>query len=65
MLGILSLPFGILAPFAIWTAIRSLRRVSESEGASRGATRATAGLVAGVAGLASVLVGTTYWFLAS
>ena len=65
MLGILSLPFGIFAPFAIWTAIRSLRRINESGGAIRGATRAIAGLVAGVAGLASSLVGTAYWLLAS
>jgi hypothetical protein len=65
VLGILSLPFGIFAPFAIWTAIRSLRRINESEGATRGATRATAGLVAGVAGLASLLIGTAYWLLAS
>ncbi len=65
MLGILSLPFGIFAPFAIWTAVRSLRRIDESGGATRGATRAIAGLVAGVAGLASSLVGTAYWLLAS
>ena len=61
MLGVLSLPFGIFAPFAIWTAIRSLRRINES----KGTTRAAAGLVAGVAGLASFLVGTGYWLLSS
>ena len=65
VLGILSLPFGVFAPFAIWTGVRSLRRINESHGAARGATRATAGLVAGVAGLASFLVGTAYWFLSS
>jgi hypothetical protein len=65
VLGILSLPFGVFAPFAIWTAVRSLRRINESQGAARGAARATAGLVAGVAGLASFLVGTAYWFLSS
>ena len=65
MLGVLSLPFGVFAPFAIWTAIRSLRRINESQGATRGGTRAAAGLVAGVAGLASFLVGTAYWWLSS
>ena len=65
MLGALSLPFGIFAPFAIWTAIGSLRRINASQGATRGATRATAGLVAGVIGLAAFLVGTAYWFLSS
>jgi hypothetical protein len=65
VLGVLSLPFGIFAPFAIWTAIRSLRRINESKGTTRGITRAAAGLVAGVAGLASFLVGTGYWLLSS
>lgn len=65
VLGALSLPFGIFAPFAIWTAIGSLRRINESQGATRGATRATAGLFAGVLGLAAFLVGTAYWFLSS
>jgi hypothetical protein len=64
-LGLLSLPFGVFAPFAIWSAIRSLRRINESKGVTRGATRATAGLVAGVSGLASFLVGTVYWLISS
>jgi hypothetical protein len=65
VLGLLSLPFGIFAPFAIWTAIRSMGRIRASNGELRGATRATAGLVAGVVGLASFLIGTAYWFVAS
>ena len=65
ILGLLSLPFGIFAPFAIWTALRSLARIRASDGVLRGATPATAGLIAGVLGLASFLVGTAYWFLAS
>jgi hypothetical protein len=65
VLGVLSLPFGVFAPFAIWIAVRSLRRINRSNGATRGATRATAGLVAGVAGLASFVVGTGYWLLSS
>ena len=65
VLGVLSLPFGVFAPFAIWTAVRSLRRINESQGATRGATRAAAGLVAGVLGLTSFIVGTAYWLLSS
>lgn len=65
VLGLLSLPFGILAPFAIWTAIRSLGRIRATDGVLRGATRATAGLVGGILGLASFVIGTAYWFLAS
>jgi hypothetical protein len=65
VLGFLSLPFGVFAPFAIWTAVRSLRRINQSKGANRGATRAAAGLIAGAAGLSSFVVGTAYWLLAS
>jgi hypothetical protein len=65
VLGLLSLPFGVFAPFAIWSGARSLRRIHVSNGELRGATLAAAGLAAGVLGLASFLVGTTYWYLAS
>jgi hypothetical protein len=65
VLGLLSLPFGIFAPFAIWSGARSLRRIRASSGTLRGGVSATGGLVAGVLGLASFIVGTTYWFLAS
>jgi hypothetical protein len=65
VLGLLSLPVGVFAPFAIWTAIRSLARIRALNGELPGATRATAGLVAGLLGLASLLIGTAYWFLAS
>jgi len=65
VLGLLSLPFGIFAPFAIWSGTRSLRRIRASNGTLQGGFRAAAGLVAGVLGLAAFVVGTTYWFLAS
>ncbi len=65
VLGLLSLPFGIFAPFAIWSGARSLRRIRASNGTLQGAFRAAAGLIAGVLGLAAFIVGTTYWFLAS
>ena len=65
MLGLLALPFGIFAPFAIFSATRSLKRIRASHGELRGATRAMGGLVAGALGLATFLVGTLYWLVAS
>ena len=65
MLGLLALPFGIFAPFAIFSATRSLMRIRASGGELRGATRAAAGLVAGLLALATMVVGIGYWFLAS
>ncbi|HXN78069.1 MAG TPA: hypothetical protein VN965_04750 [Candidatus Dormibacteraeota bacterium] len=65
VLGLLSLPFGVFAPFAIWSGARSLLRIRASEGELKGATQAFAGLLAGVLGLATLVGGTTYWFLAS
>ena len=64
MFGLLSLPFGIFAPFAIWAGVSSLRRIRESSGALRGETSAAFGLVAGILGLTTLLVGIAYWFLA-
>jgi len=54
-----------LSPFAIWTGARSVRRITASKGALRGGTSAALGLVAGVIGLAVMVFGTAYWFLAS
>jgi hypothetical protein len=65
VLGVLSLPFGILAPFAIWSGARSLGRIRASKGALRGEASAATGLVAGIIGLATFVVGTAYWFVAS
>ncbi|HEX2645784.1 MAG TPA: hypothetical protein VHO95_01015 [Candidatus Dormibacteraeota bacterium] len=65
ILGLLALPFGILAPFAIWSGARSLRRIRASGGKLRGAAAAAGGLIAGLIALATVVVGTAYWFLAS
>ncbi len=65
VLGLLSLPFGIFAPFAIWSGARSLGRIRASNGELRGSLAAVAGLVAGVLGLSAFIVGTTYWVLAS
>lgn len=62
--GLLSLPFGIFAPFAIWAGLSSLRRIRKSNGALAGETSAVFGLWAGILGMATLIVGTAYWFLA-
>jgi hypothetical protein len=65
VLGLLALPFGIFAPFAIFSAARSLRRIRAANGELRGAAAATGGLVAGAIALATFLAGTLYWLVAS
>jgi hypothetical protein len=65
VLGLLSLPFGLLAPFAIWAALSSLRRIRKSDGALAGKTSAAFGLVAGILGITALIAGTLYWVLAS
>ena len=65
VLGLLAMWFGVFAPFAIFSAVRSLRRIRASGGDLRGATSATAGLVSGLVGLAVVVVGVAYWLIAS
>lgn len=57
ILGLLSLPFGILSPFAIWSASRSLRRMRSAS--------ALIGLVGGVLGAGFLVAGTVYWVLSS
>ena len=65
VLGLLGLPFGIFAPFAVWTGIRSLRRIRRANGDLAGETSAMLGLVAGVLGVAALVEGTAYWLLVS
>ena len=65
MLGLLAMWFGVLAPFAIFSAVRSLRRIRASHGELRGATSAKTGLVAGVIGLATIMIGVSYWWIVS
>ena len=65
MLGLLAMWFGILAPFAIFSSVRSLRRIRASGGELRGGTSATAGLIAGSVGLATAVIGIAYWWIAS
>ena len=63
--GLLSLPFGVFAPFAIWAGLSSLRRIHKSNGALTGETSAVFGLWAGILGMSTLIVGILYWFLAS
>jgi hypothetical protein len=65
VLGLLAMWFGVLAPFAIFSATRSLLRIRASNGALTGAARATAGLVAGAIGMLVIVAGVGYWILAA
>jgi hypothetical protein len=65
VLGLLALWFGVLAPFAIFSATRSLLRIRDSNGELRGAASAMTGLVAGVIGMLVIVAGVGYWILAS
>jgi hypothetical protein len=65
VLGLLGLPFGIFAPFAVWSGFRSVRRIRASHGELGGETSAMSGLVAGLLGIAVIVIGWAYWFLAA
>ncbi len=65
VLGLLSLPFGILSPFAIWAGASSLRRINASKGELLGGSSAALGFLAGSIGLLALVFGTAYWLLAS
>jgi hypothetical protein len=65
VLGLLSLWFGLIAPFAIFSGARSLARIRASDSELHGAGSAVLGLVAGIIGLAVIVVGVGYWWLAS
>jgi hypothetical protein len=65
VLGLLALPFGIFAPFAIWAGVGSLRRIRASDGALTGEPSAVTGIAGGLLGLTVVIAGTAYWFLAT
>jgi hypothetical protein len=65
VLGLLGLPFGVFAPFAVWSGVRSLRRIIAARGELSGAGSALLGLAAGLLGVAAIVAGTAYWFAAS
>jgi len=65
VLGLLALWFGVFAPFAVYSGARSWRRIHASGGELTGGASAIGGLVAGLIGLAVIVVGTIYWVVAS
>ena len=65
VLGLLSLPFGICAPLAIWVGIRSLRRIERSDRNLSGRSAALMGVVTGIIGAAFAMIGIAYWWLSS
>jgi hypothetical protein len=65
VLGLLALPVGLLAPFAILSAARSLRRIAASDGELGGAASAAIGLAAAVLALLTMVGGIAWWVLAS
>jgi hypothetical protein len=62
---VLSLPFGLAAPFAIWSGSRSLLRIQSSGGSVTGVWSAAIGLAAGTAGGAFGIAGVVFWLLLS
>lgn len=65
VLGLLSLLFGILAPFAIWAGVETLYRIRTGPGNLTGENFAWIGLVAAFFGLTFTVIGIAAWFLAS
>ena len=65
VLGALSLPFGLLAPFAIWSGSRSLRRIRSSGGQVTGEWSAAVGVGAGIIGAAFGIGGVVLWLFLS
>ncbi len=65
VLGLLALPFGVIAPFAVWSGVRSVQRIRAAHGELTGETSAALGLAAGLLGFVALIAGTAYWFLAS
>jgi hypothetical protein len=57
VLGLLSLPFGIFSPFAVWSASHSLRRAPSAS--------AWIGLAAGLTGGAFAIGGIVFWLFLS
>lgn len=65
VLGLLSLLFGVLAPFAIWAGAASIRRIRTGPGNLTGEGSAWVGIAAGLLSLSVALLGIAYWLLAS
>ena len=65
VLGLLALPFAVFAPFAIFSATRSLLRIRASHGELSGEASAATGLFSGIVGLMVFAGGVTWWVVAS
>lgn len=65
VLGLLSMWCGVLAPFAILSGVRSLRRIRASGGTLSGTASAVTGLTGGLVALAVVVTGVVLWILAA
>ncbi|HEV2475157.1 MAG TPA: hypothetical protein VGX22_01365 [Candidatus Dormibacteraeota bacterium] len=65
VLGLLAMWFGVFAPFAIFSATRSLRRIRASNGELSGTASATAGLVTAAIGIVVIVAGIGYWIVAA
>ena len=65
MFGVLSLGFGVFAPFAIWAGAESVHRIRTGPGNLTGERSAIVGLVAGTISLIALIGGAAYWFWAS
>ena len=61
VLGVLSLPFGLLGPFAVWSGSRSLRRIRASRGQLTGAWSAALGVAAGITSTGFAVAGILLW----
>jgi hypothetical protein len=65
VLGLLSLVFGVLAPFAIWAGVETVYRIRTGPGNLTGENSAWVGLVAAFLGLMFTVIGIAAWFLTS
>lgn len=65
VLGLLSLLFGVLAPFAIWAGVIALYRIRSGPGNLSGEGSAWVGLSAGFIAMLFTIAGIAYWFIAS
>ena len=64
-LGLLSLPVGIVSPFAVWIGYRSLRNIRASGGKLEGSYSAAFGLISGAVAGVFLIAGVTYWLVFS
>ena len=64
-LGLLSLPVGVVSPFAVWIGYRSLRNIRTSGGRLGGWYSAAFGFISGIVAGVFLIGGIVYWLLLS